>query len=77
MEQLLFKHSIALMYRIEVELLLAERIGKDLKDIVFSFLKEDPEPFLWGVEEMHPFDPWDSCTAVDACDGIDLPLFAP
>ena len=52
MEQLLLKNSIALMLRIEVELLLAERIGKDLKNIVFSFLKEDPEPFLWGVEEM-------------------------
>jgi hypothetical protein len=69
------KNAQEIMYMFEVELLLKEKIGKDLKNIVFSFLRQDPEPFVWLTVPVP--SPWDPLICVEAGDGIDLPLFAP
>ena len=61
------------MYMFEVKMLACEKLGNDL----VSFLKEDPVPWCWGSDEDVPRSPWDCCTAVDPCDQIALPLFAP
>jgi hypothetical protein len=68
----------ALMYLFELELLLHEKLGKDLGGLLMSFLKEDPKPFAWEwVVERPPSSPWDLPVEVDSCDGVALPLFAP
>ena len=74
MELVFLKNAYDLMFRFEVEMLLEEKIGKDLKNVVFSFLRQDPEPFIWQTVTSSP---WDPLTCVDADDGIELPLFAP
>ena len=63
------------MYYFEIELLVDEKLGKDLGQLLMSFLKEDPKPWVWPIEPM--LNPWDSLIEVDPSDGIDLPLFAP
>jgi len=63
------------MYYFEIELLVDEKLGKDLGQLLMSFLKEDPKPWVWPIEPM--LNPWDSLIEVDPNDGIDLPLFAP
>ena len=63
------------MYYFEIELLVDEKLGKDLGQLLMSFLKEDPKPWCWPIETM--LSPWDPLTEVDACDGVELPLFAP
>ena len=63
------------MYYFEVELLVDERLGKDLGKLLMSFLKEDPKPWCWPI--YRPIDPWDPLVEVDPCDGVALPLFAP
>ena len=64
------------MYYFEVELLVNERLGKDLGTLLMSFLKEDPKPWCWPVSRPL-LSPWDPLVEVDPCDGIELPLFAP
>jgi len=64
-----------LMYDFEIELLLNERLGKDLGKLLFSFLKEAPVPWCWPITPQ--LSPWDPLVEVDPDDGIDLPLFAP
>jgi len=74
--KLLFQKSFdALMYRFEVRLLIDERLGPDLTDIIMQFLREDPEPVLWNVQP-EP-SPWDALTEVDPCAAIGLPIFSP
>ena len=68
----IFGHT---MYYFEVELLVNERLGKDLGALLLSFIKEDPKPHIWPMR-LEP-SPWDSRTDVDPDDGIELPLFAP
>lgn len=63
------------MYYFEVELLVNERVGKDVGLLLMSFLKEDPKPWCWPIEPQP--SPWDTIVEVDACAGIELPLFAP
>ena len=67
-----FSHA---MYYFEVELLINERLGKDLGALLLSFVKEDPKPHIWTI--MVQPNPWDSLTEVDPNDGVELPLFAP
>ena len=67
-----FSHA---MYYFEVELLINERLGKDLGALLLSFVKEDPKPHIWSL--MVVPSPWDSLTEVDPNDGVELPLFAP
>ena len=68
----------ALMYLFELEMLLREKLGKDLGGLLMSFLKEDPQPFLWEwVDERPLSSPWELPVEVDSCDGVGLPLFAP
>ena len=65
------------MYRFEVALLVEEKLGPDLGGIVMMFLKEDPVPYVWHVEETP--SPWDH-EALVWCDPqamVNLPLFAP
>ena len=64
-----------LMYYFEVELLVNERLGRDLGLLLMSFLKEDPKPWCWPI--LPQPSPWDPLIEVDACDGVELPLFAP
>ena len=64
-----------IMYYFELEMLLNERMGRDLGKLLMSFLKEDPKPWRWPISPRP--SPWDSLTEVDPCDGIELPLFAP
>ena len=66
----------ALMYIFELELLVREKLGKDVGNLLMSFLKEDPQPFLWQFE-CCPSNPWDPLVEVDPSDGVALPLFAP
>ena len=76
--KLLFQSGFEnLMYVFEVKMLACEKLGNDLGNLLMSFLKEDPVPWCWGFDEDVPRSPWDCCTAVDPCDQIDLPLFAP
>ena len=63
------------MYYFEVELLINERLGKDLGALLLSFVKEDPKPHIWSIMVLP--SPWDSLTEVDPNDGVELPLFAP
>ena len=65
-----------LMYFFELELLVEERLGKDLGQLLVSFLKEEPTPFIWELPRPH-LGPWDPLCCVDPCDGVTLPLFAP
>ena len=65
-----------LMYFLELELILEERVGSDLAKLLLSFLKEEPKPFIWEMPRP-PSSPWDPLCNVDPCDGIDLPLFSP
>jgi hypothetical protein len=67
-----FSHA---MYYFEVELLINERLGKDLGALLLSFVKEDPKPHIWSIMVLP--SPWDSLTEVDPNDGVELPLFAP
>ena len=62
-----------LMYTFEVIMLLEERFGKDIGNLVFSFIKTDPEPWEWPVEP--DTSPWDPLIRVDPCDGIQLPMW--
>jgi hypothetical protein len=64
------------LYFSEVEALLIERIGTDLGWLLLSFVKEDPKPHYWVVEDPTP-SPWDPLVEVDPMAGVDLPLFAP
>ena len=63
------------MYYFEVELLVDEKLGKDLGKLLMSFLKENPKPWVWHIEPV--LSPWDCLTEVDPNDGIELPMFAP
>ena len=65
-----------LMYEFEVEMLVNERMGRDLGTLLMSFLKEDPKPWCWSVD-VPLMSPWCSPIEVDPCEGIELPLFAP
>jgi hypothetical protein len=67
-----FSHA---MYYFEVELLINERLGKDLGALLLSFVKEDPKPHIWSIMVLP--SPWDTLTEVDPNDGVELPLFAP
>ena len=64
-----------IMYYFELEMLLNERMGRDLGKLLMSFLKEDPKPWCWPISPQP--SPWDSLTEVNTGDGIELPLFAP
>ena len=64
-----------LMYYFEIEMLLKERMGRDLGTLLLSFIKQDPVPWEWPISL--PLSPWNPATQVDPHDGIDLPLFAP
>lgn len=64
-----------MIYYFEIELLLKERLGRDLGNLIMSFLKEDPKPWCWPISPQP--SPWDPLVCVDASDGIELPLFAP
>ena len=64
------------MYYFEVELLVNERLGRDLGNLLMSFLKEDPKPWCWPID-VPLLSPWDPPVEVDPCDGVELPLFAP
>ena len=64
-----------LMFFFEVEMLLRERLPRDLATLIMSFLKEDPRPWCWPIEPQP--SPWDPLVEVDACAGVGLPLFAP
>ena len=64
------------MYFFEVEILLNERIGRDCASLVMSYVKEDPVPMEWPIDETEP-SPWDTLAEVEACWGVGLPLFAP
>ena len=75
--QLAFEKGLHdLMYYFEVELLVNERLGRDLGQLLMSFLKEDPKPWCWPIE-VPLLSPWEIQVEVDPCDGVDLPLFAP
>ena len=67
------------MYYFEVELLVNERLGRDLGNLLMSFLKEDPKPWCWPIDGPASVvsSPWDSPVEVDPCYGVELPLFAP
>ena len=65
------------MYYFEVESLVTERLGRDLGNLLMSFLKEDPKPWCWPHVPRCPLSPWDLPVEVDPCDGIELPLFSP
>ena len=65
-----------LMYYFEIEMLANERLGRDLGNLLMSFLKEDPKPWCWPID-VPLLSPWSSHVEVDPCDGIELPLFAP
>ena len=64
------------MYFFEVELLINERLGKDLGALLLSFIKEDPKPHIWPLLVLET-SAWDALAEVDPDDGIELPLFAP
>ena len=64
------------MYDFEVKRLLCKRVGKDLGGLIFEFWNVVTPPLVWIIPERQP-SPWDLPIEVDACDGIDLPLFAP
>ena len=64
------------MYYFVIELLVKERMGRDLGLLLMSFLKEDPKPWCWPIH-VPLMSPWNSPVEVDPCEGIDLPLFAP
>ena len=73
---LLFEKAIGnMIYYFEIELLLKERLGRDLGNLIMSFLKEDPKPWCWPISPQP--SPWDPLVCVDASDGVELPLFAP
>ena len=65
------------MYYFELELLVHEKLGRDVGGLLMSFLKEDPKPFQWDIERPMPSSPWDPLVEVDSCFGVELPLFAP
>ena len=72
----IFKQAFdELMYYFEIELLLRERMGRDLGNLVLSFIKLDPVPWEWPISL--PLSPWDPVISVDPDDGIGLPIFAP
>ena len=74
--KLLFSKSLGeLMYSFEVLMLLKEKLGKDLGCLLYEFIKEAPEPWVWPIEPAP--SPWDPLICVGACDGHGLPLFAP
>ena len=62
------------MHYFEIEMLVHERMGRDLGTLLLSFLKEAPTPWCWPIAPQP--SPWDPLLSA-ASDGIELPLFAP
>ena len=74
--RLVFQRGLRdLMYYFEVELLVNEKLGRDLGRLLLDFIREDPKPWIWPERPL--LSPWELPTCVDPDDGIDLPLFAP
>ena len=70
------KELYSLMYHYEIEMLAHEKLGRDLGNLLLSFLKEDPKPWVWPIV-LPLLSPWDCPVEVDPNEGIDLPIFAP
>ena len=63
------------MYYFEVEILVQEKLGKDLGKLLLEFIREDPLPWIWPERPL--LSPWELPTEVAPNEGIELPLFAP
>ena len=63
------------MYYFEVEILVQEKLGKDLGRLLLEFIREDPLPWIWPERPL--LSPGERPTEGDPNEGIELPLFAP
>ena len=73
MKNLFAKGLKELMHSLDMKWILRERFGKDIGELLFSFLKETPKPWYHVVNPTP--SPWDWLQEPD--DYISLPLFAP